>query len=85
MLRKSRVCCGWNVSDRSSDYGTWPALKHRDFAMTDETVRGPFALAVRLHVVEHPGFQGVMGNAVTLEMHLITPSKLSSQASWTEA
>jgi hypothetical protein len=33
------------------------------------TVRGPFALAVRLHVVEHLGFQGVMGNAVSPGKH----------------
>lgn len=30
MLRKSRVCCGWNVSGRASNYGSWSALEHRD-------------------------------------------------------
>jgi len=46
--------------------------------MTDETVRGPIALAVRLHVDEHPGFQGVMENAVSLSDYpLETPSQAS--------
>lgn len=30
MRRKSRACCGWNVSDLPPPYGTWSALKYRD-------------------------------------------------------
>jgi hypothetical protein len=50
MHRKPREACGWNASDRSPPYGSWSRLRHRDFAMTDEIVRVPLGLAVRLHV-----------------------------------
>ncbi|KAJ4992944.1 hypothetical protein SVAN01_01648 [Stagonosporopsis vannaccii] len=37
MRRKARGCRGWNVSERSSPYGSWTRRRHRDFAMTDAT------------------------------------------------
>jgi hypothetical protein len=30
MSVKSWVCCGWNVADRWSNYGSWSALRNRD-------------------------------------------------------
>lgn len=42
------------------------------------TVRGAFILAVRLHVVEHPGFEGVMENAVSLWKTRLLPPENSA-------